>query len=91
MHIYNQCINVKNHLGLAAKVSKEINNIPTSLKNFFPYLACISADYAFFLKSNVIRLSSPFRILLKTKNLCFETLFFPHLYSLFSELIKFFT
>jgi len=45
-------------LRLAAKVSQEINNIPTSENFFFPYLACISADYAFFLKVNVIALSS---------------------------------
>ena len=35
MHIYIQCINVKNHLGLAAKVSQEINNNTNMVKFFF--------------------------------------------------------
>jgi hypothetical protein len=52
MHIYNSCINVKNHLGLAAKVSQEINNMPSCGIFFLPYLACISADYAFLRKMN---------------------------------------
>jgi hypothetical protein len=50
---------VKNHLWLAAKVSKEINNIPTCGIFFLPYLACISADYAF-LKNWIVKVMSPF-------------------------------
>jgi hypothetical protein len=50
--------------GLAAKVSQEVNNIPTSGIFFLPYLACISADYAIFQKVNVIALSSDFDTIL---------------------------
>jgi hypothetical protein len=35
---------------LAAKVSQEINNIPTCRIFFLPYLACISEDYTIFQK-----------------------------------------
>jgi len=37
-------------LRLAAKVSQEINNKPIGNFFFLPYLACISADYVFFVK-----------------------------------------
>jgi hypothetical protein len=30
---------------LAAKISHGFNKMPTSLKKFFPHLACISSDY----------------------------------------------
>jgi hypothetical protein len=48
---------------LAAKVSQEINNIPTYENFFLPYLACISADYAIFKKINVMDLSSDFCVI----------------------------
>jgi hypothetical protein len=50
---------VKNHLGLAAKVSYEINILPTWEIFFLPYLACISANYAFSEKW-FVRIVSPF-------------------------------
>jgi hypothetical protein len=53
---------------LAAKVSQEINNIPTCENFFLPYLACISDDYAIFLKMNVIALSSHFCLIFDAKN-----------------------
>jgi len=68
---------------LAAKVSQEINNIPTCGIFFFPYLACISADYVIFLKMNVMALSSDFSLIFCVKNPCFQTIFLLHLYSLF--------
>jgi hypothetical protein len=66
---------------LAAKVSHEINNIPTCGNFFFPYLACISADYAFFFKMNVIALSSRFCVNSDAKNRTMQTIFLPHLYN----------
>jgi hypothetical protein len=39
---------VEKYPGLAAKISQEINKIPTSRKFFFPYLACVSANYGIF-------------------------------------------
>jgi hypothetical protein len=49
---------VKKSPELAAKISQEINKISTCRKFFFPCLACISADYAFLKKVNVIILSA---------------------------------
>jgi len=43
---------------LGAKISQEINKISTCRKFFFPYLACISADYAFFEFLRVMFLSA---------------------------------
>jgi hypothetical protein len=74
-------------LRLAAKVSQEINNIPTCRNFFLPYLACISADYAFFLKVNVIALSSHFCAVSDTKKAIVQTIFLPHLYSLFNQTV----
>jgi hypothetical protein len=68
---------------LAAKVSHEINNIPTCENFFFPYLACVSAGYAFFKKINVIALSSHFCAISVVKKQPVQTIFLPHLYSLF--------
>jgi phosphoribosylglycinamide formyltransferase 1 len=65
---------------LAAKVSQEINNIPTSQFFFLPYLACISADYAKFRITNVIGLSSEFPFKTGPKKGRFQTIFLPHLY-----------
>jgi len=48
-----------------------------------PYLACISDDYAIFLKINVIALSSDFSVIFMMKKPPVQTVFFPHLYSLF--------
>jgi hypothetical protein len=67
---------------LAAKVSQEINNIPTCGIFFLPYLACISADYAYFLKMIVIALSADFGLDYTHKTACFQTSFLLHLYTL---------
>jgi hypothetical protein len=67
---------------LAAKVSQEINNIPTCQIFFLPYLACISAVYASFLKMNVIDLSADFERHSTHKTACPQTSFLPHLYTL---------
>jgi hypothetical protein len=72
---------------LAAKVSQEINNIPTYGIFFLPYLACISDDYAFFLKMNVIALSSHFCVIYVVKKWAFQTIFLPHLYSFFNQTV----
>jgi phosphoribosylglycinamide formyltransferase 1 len=45
------------------------------------HLACISDDYAYFIKCNVIALSSHFSARQAEKNLPFQTIFLPHLYS----------
>jgi hypothetical protein len=74
-------------LRLAAKVSHEINNIPTCGNFFFPYLACLSADYAFFLKMNVMALSSHFCVISDAKNRTLQTIFLPHLYSFFNQTV----
>jgi len=39
-----------------AKVRHDGDNIPTFKKNFFPYLAWVSADYVFFAKVIVTNL-----------------------------------
>jgi hypothetical protein len=54
-----------------------------------PYLACISDDYAFFFKMNVIALSSVLSSDL-APDFCLkkqgsETIFFPHLYSFLAQ------
>ena len=46
---------------LVAKISQEINKISTCENFFFPYLACVSADYAFFEFLNVTILSAKLR------------------------------
>jgi hypothetical protein len=74
-------------LRLAAKVSQEINNIPTCENFFFPYLACVSADYAFILKMNVIALSSHFCLISDAKKRLMQTIILPHLYSLFNQTV----
>jgi len=68
---------------LAAKVSHEINNIPTCENFFLPYLACISADYVFFLKLNVTALSTHFCVISKAKNCLIQTSFFTTSLQLF--------
>jgi hypothetical protein len=75
---------------LAAKVSQEINNIPTCRIFFLSYLACISADYAFILKMNVIALSADFSIISSGKTAWFQTIFLPHLYSPFHPAVLIF-
>jgi len=47
-----------------------------------PYLACISADYAFLFKMNVIALSEYFAEIIQVKNRCFKTNFLLQLYNL---------
>jgi hypothetical protein len=74
-------------LRLAAKVSQEINNIPTCRNFFLPYLACISADYTIFFKMNVIALSSHFCVTSDAKKPVIQTIFLPHLYSLFNQTV----
>jgi len=46
-----------------------------------PYLACISADYAFLFKMNVIALSQDFTEIIQVKNPCFKTNFLLQLYN----------
>ncbi len=48
---------------------------------FLPYLACISADYASFLKMNVIALSPDFASDYSHETTCFQTIFLLHLYT----------
>jgi hypothetical protein len=81
--IYTTMYKCEKSLRLAAKVSQEINNLPTCGNFFLPYLACVSADYAIFLKMNVIALSSDFCVISDAKKADIQTIFLPHLYSLF--------
>ena len=60
MHIYSSLYKCGKSSQSVAKVSHEINKIPTCPKFFFPDLACISANYIKQLEKIVIHLSSDF-------------------------------
>jgi len=47
-----------------------------------PYLACISADYAFLFEMNAIALSQDFAKIINVKNPCFKINFLLQLYNL---------